>query len=294
MQEPRSPSESAGDRERLERCLAAVAPFLADEAAGFYGPGSLAWLVYREPPVLLAGLAAVLLQVAHPAVAAGVWSRSAFRADLVGRTLRTGAALHRLTFGPASAAVDLSRRLHAVHARVRGHSDDAGAYRANDPELLYWVWATLVDTPPRLWQALYRPLRTDERERFYAEARRSAVLLGVPDALLPPDPAAFARDYTRRLADLRVSDDGRAIAAALLASPLCRLVPGARTITTALLPPALRAQFGLRFGARDERRYQLALRALRLLIRTIPAPLRAVPAYQRARVRVAVSRLLRR
>ena len=45
----------------------------ADDALGLYGPGSEAWALNREAMLLLgAGPRALLLQVAHPLVAAGV------------------------------------------------------------------------------------------------------------------------------------------------------------------------------------------------------------------------------
>lgn len=298
--------EAAADQERLRRCLERVAPYLSDDSAGFYGPGSVTWLLYREPVVLLSGLAAVLLQVAHPAVAAGVAQRSGYRADLVGRTLRTGAALNQLAFGRAEDALQLSLRLHRMHARVRGtviasesHSGSAvdaresraQPYRANAPELMAWVWATLIDTPQRLWEAVYRPLTPAERAQAYQEALRTAVLLGIPAETLPQSPEAFASDYASRLTGLRVGPEARDIAAVLLSSNLCRLVPGARTLTIGLLPPALRDQYGLRFDDAAARRYQHLLSALRLLVRVVPGPLRRVPAYHRARLRVTLARL---
>lgn len=287
--------EAAADQERLRRCLERVAPYLSDDAAGFYGPGSVTWLLYREPVVLLSGLAAVLLQVAHPAVAAGVAQRSGYRADLVGRTLRTGAALNQLAFGRAEDALQLSLRLHRMHARVRGtviaRESRAQPYRANAPELMAWVWATLIDTPQRLWEVVYRPLTPAERAQAYQEALRTAVLLGIPAETLPQSPEAFASDYASRLTDLRVGPEARDIAAVLLSSNLCRLVPGARTLTIGLLPPALRAQYGLSFDDDDARRYQHLLSALRLLVRVVPGPLRRVPAYHRARLRVTLARL---
>ena len=66
--------------------------------------------------------------------------RSGYRADLVGRTLRTGAALNQLAFGRAEDALQLSLRLHRMHARVRGtviaRESHAQPYRANAPELM--------------------------------------------------------------------------------------------------------------------------------------------------------------
>src|SRR3989440_9384676 len=48
---------------------------------GLFGPGSLTWRVNREGVLLLGGGAALVLQVAHPLVAAGVEEHSNYRED---------------------------------------------------------------------------------------------------------------------------------------------------------------------------------------------------------------------
>ena len=48
---------------------------------GLFGPSSVAWRVGRERLLLAGGPAALLMQVAHPLVAAGVSAHSDFEAD---------------------------------------------------------------------------------------------------------------------------------------------------------------------------------------------------------------------
>jgi uncharacterized protein (DUF2236 family) len=56
---------------------------------GLTGPGSVTWRVCRERVVPLGGLSALLLQLAHPLVAAGVAEHSSFRADPAKRLMLT-------------------------------------------------------------------------------------------------------------------------------------------------------------------------------------------------------------
>src|SRR5436190_14118997 len=104
------------------------------------------WRVNGEWALLLGGGRALILQVAHPLVAAGVAQHSGYREDPWGRLYRTLDVTTRIVFGDAATSRAAARELRAVHARVRGRADDATPYDARDPDLLLWVWATLVDT----------------------------------------------------------------------------------------------------------------------------------------------------
>ena len=121
---------------------------------GFYGPGSEAWRLNREAMLLLgAGPRALLLQLAHPLVAAGVAEHSDFRSDPWARLSGTLRSYLRIVYGSAAVARDEIRRLGELHRGVRGDIVDASArerhgrrYSALDPELALWVHATLVDS----------------------------------------------------------------------------------------------------------------------------------------------------
>jgi uncharacterized protein (DUF2236 family) len=171
----------------------------AGDLAGLYGPGSEAWRLNREAALLLgAGPRAVLLQVAHPLVAEGVDQHSSFTADPWKRLDGTLRSYLRIVYGTTSAARSEARRLAALHRRVSGPVSDAGAaarfgpaYAAGDPALALWVHATLVDSTLVAVERWLGPLPPDRRARFYAETRAAGRLLGVPDAMLPPDIGAF-------------------------------------------------------------------------------------------------------
>jgi uncharacterized protein (DUF2236 family) len=60
---------------------------------------SVSWRVVSRWPVLAGGPAALLLQVAHPSVAAGVDQFSSYAADPFGRLERTLNAMLAISFG---------------------------------------------------------------------------------------------------------------------------------------------------------------------------------------------------
>src|SRR5262245_64356674 len=95
---------------------------------GFYGPASEAWRLNREAMLLLgAGPRALLLQIAHPLVAAGVADHSSFREDPWARLSGTLRSYLRIVYGSAPAARDEIRRLHDLHRGIRGDVSDVAA-----------------------------------------------------------------------------------------------------------------------------------------------------------------------
>ncbi|HEX6387188.1 MAG TPA: oxygenase MpaB family protein [Anaerolineae bacterium] len=278
----------------FEACLEHAQRHAAGPIEGLYGPNSLAWQIFREPLVLLGGLRAIALQVAHPAVAAGVAQYSDFEKDLLGRARRTYSSMYHLVFGDLRQAIGVARRLHNIHNQVRGvvEADTAGPwagrpYRANDPALLLWVWATLFETPLLLYEKIVRPLTLAEKEGYYNEGRLTVTLLGVPPVAVPANLADFYAYYHEMLSgsELVVGTTGASLARALFDSPFTPPLIDA-ILTAGLLPPRFREAFGLRWGQREQARYERLLRTLRWSTRLAPAGLRAVPAYHQALARV--------
>jgi uncharacterized protein (DUF2236 family) len=221
------------------------------------GPGTLTRRINLEPVILLGGGRALLLQVAHPLVAAGVADHSDYRRDPWGRLVRTLETMSVLAFGPPAASKRQTARLARVHQGVVGESADGVPYRAADPALLVWVWATLVDTALVVFERCYGRLSDLERQRYYQEQKLVARACGIPARACPPSFAAF-QAYLHHMveAELRVTPEARSIAASVLAPPL----PGplgplaalpARLVTAALLPPAVREQYGFSWGATE-------------------------------------------
>jgi uncharacterized protein (DUF2236 family) len=233
--------------------------------------------VDKEAVLVLGGGRALLMQLAHPLVARGVAEHSGFEADPWARLVRTLQAGYTIVFGTRAEAERTAAVVHTVHERVTGDG-----YRANDPELLLWVHATLVDTALRVHTRFLGPLTRRDASRYYEESMVVAELLGVPVDAQPPDLPAF-RGYVRHMvATLEVSDEARQLADAVLhprapwmAEPVFEL---GRQLTVGLLPRPLREQYG--FGWDRSRKVALMAAgvAARQVLPRLPAVLRKVPA----------------
>jgi uncharacterized protein (DUF2236 family) len=149
-------------------------------APALFAQDSVTWRVMKNPVALMiGGVTAVLLELAEPRVRTGVWEHTSFRRDPVGRIRRTGYAALASAYAPADQARALIARVNAMHARVSGVTPDGAAYRADDPELLAWVYATAQFGFVEAYHRYVRKLSSDERDAYYAEAVDVAALWGV-------------------------------------------------------------------------------------------------------------------
>jgi uncharacterized protein (DUF2236 family) len=246
------------------------------EANGLFPRGAVIRRVDGEGVLLLGGGRALLLQIAHPAVAAGVADHSEFRADPFARLRRTLEASYSIVFGTEEEARRTAAAIRAVHDRVTGPG-----YSANDPALVMWVHATLVDTSLRVYERFVGALTPAERDEFYEQSMVQAELLGCPAAAQPATFAEF-RDYFRTMVgSLEVSDTARSLAADILhpkvpwvAEPVFEV---ARQLTVGLLPAPLRAQYGLRWDLARTLALVGAAAASRQVVPRLPAPVRRAP-----------------
>jgi uncharacterized protein (DUF2236 family) len=159
----------------------------SDDLRGLYGPSSEAWALNREAMLLLgAGPRALLMQLAHPLVAAGVAEHSDFRADPWRRLQGTLRSYLTIVYGTGTAARAEIRRLNELHRTITGPG-----YRARDPELSLWVHATLVDSTIVVADRWLEPLGRERRARYYAETLPIGRAFGISTTLLPPDLDAF-------------------------------------------------------------------------------------------------------
>jgi uncharacterized protein (DUF2236 family) len=240
------------------RSPAAGALTTVEGLGGLYGPTSEAWRLNREAMLLLgAGPRALLLQLAHPLVAAGVADHSDFRADPWRRLRATLRSYLTIVYGTTTAARAEIRRLNDLHRSIAGEG-----YRARDPDLSLWVHATLVDTTIVAHDAWIEPLDGDRRARYYAETLPIGRAFGVPADLLPRDIEAFDAYVEGMIGaggPVRVSAVARDLADAVLHPPLGPVVPAlagvpptlyAWTLWPAigLLPGTIRTDYGLRWG----------------------------------------------
>jgi uncharacterized protein (DUF2236 family) len=257
------------------------------EGAGLHGPDSEAWALNREAMLLLgAGPRALLLQLAHPAIAAGVADHSDFRADPWARLNGTLRSYLRIVYGAGTAARAEIRRLNALHRTITGPG-----YHARDPELALWVHATLVDSTIVVADRWLEPLSRERRERYYAETLPIGRAFGIPADRLPEDLAAFEAYVTAMLArggPVVVGAVARELADAVLHPPLGPVVPALAGLPAplyswtlwpaiGLLPERVREAYGLRWGRRERAVAAWLVTAWRAWRPILPAGFRQMP-----------------
>lgn len=285
-----SPLSPTNDTEAYQRYLEELGAGV-DAQHGFFGPDSLAWRIAREPVLLLLGMRALLLQVAHPKVAQGVADHSDFERDPLARGIRTFTAVYSIMFGRREEAISTALKIHRIHARVVGRVHDAlpphidPAYRANDPELLYWVASTLLDSSIVAYELFVEPLSADAKEQYYREAQMFGRLFGVPAERFPPTWQDFVSQTRRAATDgtLLVTSTAKEIRAALFrATWLTRLLaPIDYIIAAMLLPEPLASAFDFRRTWWVRLAFAALVRTVRLIVRLIPRRLRGVPPARR-------------
>jgi len=263
--------------------------------AGLFGPGSLSWRVNREGVLLLGGGRALLLQVAHPLVAAGVSQHSNYREDPFGRLYRTLDTVTTIVFGATDEAEEAAARLQRVHTRVKGEADDGTRYVATEHDLIMWVHATLVDTSLLVYETYVGPLSPGDRARYYEEQKLLGEKFGVPRAQ-QPDTFADFQDYLQEVVygggTLQVTDALRDVADATLPPRLPVPVVGRpaveyfNLVTTALLPQWLREELGLPWGPTRARMHSAQRAVIRRLVPALPGLLREFPPARSANRRL--------
>lgn len=247
-------------------------------AAGLYSEDSITRRVNRENILLLGGGRALLMQLAHPKVAAGVDDHSDFRLHPIRRLRRTVLMTMAIVFGERETALAAAHAVNQVHARVRGED-----YRAMDPELLLWVHATLVDSALVTYQTFVQRLTASDREDFYQESKLLGELLGIPRSRFPEGLKEFDEYVQDMVAGDQVHVTPRArVLARLVVRPPLRLLPGPvmipfEVVTTGLLPAALRENYGLVWGRRQQRAFKLAVAAVPRIVALTPPVLRVWP-----------------
>src|SRR5260370_41447413 len=96
-----------------------------NEDRGLFGPDSIIWRVNRESAVTLAGTCAILMQLAHPKVAAGVRDHSSYQVDTAGRLRRTLDLTMAMVFGPRAVAMQAGRPTNSPHRPAHGPEESS-------------------------------------------------------------------------------------------------------------------------------------------------------------------------
>jgi uncharacterized protein (DUF2236 family) len=281
---------SPGFSDSFERHRAAVRARLRESGQVRAGEGSISWQVNREVIAVAGWGRAILLQLAHPAVAAGVHNHSSFNRSLrssLGRLHSTVDAMLAITFGDTERMISAAAGINVIHDRVNGRIDDrdGGSYSAHDPELQRWVHATLLESMPLIYGLLVRPLTPDERDRYCVETAIMEPLLGMPAGSLPRSSAELDAYLSEMLSSgqLVVSDTSRRLARAVLYPPHWRLAwPAFRAmqlLTIGTLPPSIRDAYGFKWRERDARAFARWTSFLRTSIWLLPRFARQWPLF---------------
>ena len=236
--------------------------------------------VNGERLVVLGWSRAILMQLAHPLIAAGVAEHSAFRdGPLVAaaRLRQTVRAMPSLTFGDESARAQTVDRIRGIHRRVHGRLRQtvgpfpAGTpYSAEDPELVTWVHVTLLQSVPMIFDALVAPLPEAEWDRFGLAAMPTAQAIGATDYV--PTSRHEVDGYVESMltgGTLAVGPDAQSLVAAVL-TPAFAVVTGPlarvnRLLTIGLLPGALREQYGFTWTDAEARALRRCTQQIRWL-----------------------------
>lgn len=249
---------------------------------------------------------ALLLQVAHPVVSAGVAEHSNFQEDPYGRLVRTLDYVNVSVFGGDEAAAEMGRRTREMHKRIKGVMPDGTRYHSLEPGPFAWVHATLVHSILQVAETFGRAPTPLERETVYEDWRVLGEHIGVRERDLPPTHAEFA-DYvaTMQRETLADTESARTVMQTLMRPkpPPIRFVtegvwraarwPAARTArlaTLGLLGPDVRARLNLRWSSGQQRSFAALAAAHRSATPVMPRSAREFgPTYLRHR-RAALAR----
>ena len=258
-----------------------------------FARGSVIRWVNDEPAIGFGAGRALLLQLAHPHVAAGVDEHSDFQHNPFKRLLGTLEAVYTMVYGSAQLADGVGRRVRWIHTFVK-----SPAYEANDPANLLWVHATLFDSALGCYERLVRPLSADEVETYYQEMAVVAERFGCPRAAQPADYRAFRAYWDEQVHAIEVTDVGRRLARDVveptlplgLHVPLKPLLEVQRTVAVGTLPEPIREGFGFAWDERLQRRLDRLHRVARAYNRRVPRRLRVAPTHLQGRFLLSQAR----
>ncbi|WP_036554849.1 oxygenase MpaB family protein [Nocardiopsis sp. CNT312] len=231
--------------------------------------------VHSEASLFIGSAYAVLLQIAHPGVARGVYDHSDFASRPLHRLRGTLYYVYGTSFGTDEERARVQAIVRALHRKVRGPG-----YDALDPELLLWVAATLFHTWTRMYELTVRRLEPDEAAALLTEASVYATALGLPAQDWPATPEGFDAYWRRAVTRLEVGGPALEISRQLfrphnrLLWPLTR---AQRFLAGGFLPPDLREAFRIPWSARHQRWFDRLMRAVRALYPHLPNALRTLP-----------------
>jgi uncharacterized protein (DUF2236 family) len=234
-------------------------------STGFHR-GSAIRVVSAEPVLGLILQHALVMEVAHAKVGAGVTHHSLFQSRPLTRAWSTADAGVRLVWGSPEVSRAAARQIYRFHDHVHGRLPESGpawpqgtAYTAHDASLLLWVWATLIEVTQVAHARWLRPLEGALADAYYADMCTFARFLGIPAEMIPPDRNAFAR-YVNSVIDgdeLMPTPTSSAMVRRVLWysnwNVPALLVRPQRVLSVGTLDPRIRDRFGLTLSPNDQR-----------------------------------------
>jgi len=199
-------------------------------ADALFAPDSAAWRVNGDiVTMMIGGVSGLLLQMLHPAVLAGVWDHSDFRADMHGRLRRTAKFIAVTTYDHAEAGLAAIDKVNRIHRKLGGTLPDGTAYRVSDPELLAWVHVTETISFLDAWTRYAEPgmSRADQDAYFAETARIGEALHADPVPRTRAEAEALIRTFRPRLrADARTHEVAAMVMRQTIGSPAVDLAAG--------------------------------------------------------------------
>ena len=257
-------------------------------------PESVTCKIHKEAILLLSGPCALLMQLTHPLIAAAIYEHSLVMSYPLQRAVHTIRLTQRKALGSDVDVHHVARTINRLHAHVHGTlAVGAGAYtkgtpyRAQDPQLLLWVHATLVVTALRTYVLFIGPLSDGEKEQYYQETKARACLLGLPLHVMPKTLADLEQYIDEMLHSnrLAVTPQARQLMQKVLfpsSSFLFRLLAHFNLfVTNALLPPLVREMFGLQWNEHQQRDFDRLACGLRAVLPSLPECMRVLPSTRR-------------
>jgi len=250
------------------------------QADRYFSEDAMIRRVLKEYAVALSGPRALLMMAAHPVAFEGFFMSTGALDDPYARLRRTAIVVDEITWGSRVKADAYTARVRTAHAKVRGAiPHDAGPfaagtpYAADDPELLLWILACLMDAADRVYRGYVGPLTRSERDALWQDYRVVGGCFGLRPGEMPAGIEAFDEYIAATTDRLWVTDRARELGrrivlevpVPLVARPLREAV---NQLTVGFLPPRVRKGYGLTW---DPAR-TLALKANQEYVRRFVVP----------------------
>ncbi|HEX4564949.1 MAG TPA: oxygenase MpaB family protein [Solirubrobacteraceae bacterium] len=262
-------------------------------AAGtLLGANSVSWHYTGDWRLGLVLARALLLQVCHPTIGAGVAEHSIFREDPWGRLRQSLDPVLETVYAADGAKV--GARIRAAHRAIRGTDARGRRYSAWEPEAYWFVLASGMESIVVMAERYFaRPMTRAERERLLAETREIGVRMGLRERDMPATLRDFEESYETLLRE-RLEDHPTAhsVLEEIASSPpppwlplpgplrLSFSLPVAHVMTLATvgtLPAVVRERLGIGWSALDEYRLRALAAAVRSAFAAMPAQWRYMP-----------------